>query len=364
MRRGLFRVNLMPGLLLAFFLSPSVQAGYWQNQFDLPVQSEKEPAGAEDPRFAGEEGLHVLTVFQIMTDLGRKQTIQIDQLNQESGTPVVCYSTDRVAQKWPRTYIQDFLREKKVSLPLYSASDKDLRGLFRGYDTGKMRVFPHTLISDASRSIRQILRGFQSKEKLIEALAYAEDPWSGIDFQENTTTGNILVNGDFESGDLEGVPEGWGAYQPDEGTVLASSDTGWNRSTSLEIRSSKERDYQIAYQITPHTDLLGRKINLEGLALSNSLGLPRVALAIPHPRVDKGFDFVPRTPLTTRSGKGIPLRIIGSLDFETDHSHWQRLATEVTIPQDARALVLVMYLDNPEATGGAARFDEVRITTR
>ncbi|MCA9413444.1 MAG: hypothetical protein KC944_19675, partial [Candidatus Omnitrophica bacterium] len=175
---------------------------------------------------------------------------------------------------------------------------------------------------------------------------------------------NLVQNGEFEQASSTNDITGWGVYQAEKGTVLQSKKTGWHGSSSMEIRSTKEKDYQIAFQVILHKGLLGQTVRLSALVQSNSLGVPRVALAVPHPQLDDQHKFVPRAPIKTRSGQGIPLRIIGSLLFEKDHSQWQQLSSEVAIPPDARALVLVLYLDNPKASGGAARFDEVRLEAR
>ena len=152
------------------------------------------------------------------------------------------------------------------------------------------------------------------------------------------------------------------SYHGDLATRLGSPSTGRNGSLTLDIRSSPDRDYQIAYPIIPHQALLGKRVMLSGLAQANSLGVPRAALAIPHPKIEEGFDFIPRAPIQTRTGKGIPLRILGSLEFGTGHSQWQHLAREIEVPTDSQALVLLLYLDNPSATGGAARFEAMRLT--
>ncbi|MCA9424472.1 MAG: hypothetical protein KC994_05335 [Candidatus Omnitrophica bacterium] len=339
------------------------QAGWWENQLDWPPILEEEPEGALPPDFQ-KPGLHILSVFELMTDLGRQQAHQIDALVKETDGVAGCFSMDRVAQKWTHQYIADFRSQEKVGLPFFSIEDSGLRGLFRGYDTDKMRIFPQTLVVDASGTIHSILRGVQSSDQLKVALERSKTPWKDIDPVDVEPAKNLVQNGDFEQATSTNEISAWGTYQAGKGTALQSKGTGWRGGTSLEIRSDKEKEYQIAFQIIPHRELLGQTVRLSSLAQSNSLGVPQVALAVPHPQLDDQHKFVPRAPIKTRSGQGIPLRIVGNLLFEKDHSQWQQLSSEVAIPPDARALVLVLYLDNPKASGGAARFDEVRLEAR
>ena len=359
MRPYLILKSIQCALLAASSIfSQFATAGYWENQFHFPPLTASVPENTRLPEYS-EQGIHLLSVFELMTDLGRQQAREIERLVQEEDAIAGCFSMDRINEKWPTQYIEDFRNQKGVALPFYFIDPPSLRGLFRGYDSSRLRIFPHTLLIDDSSAVHRILVGVQSKEDLSAAIKRAKEPWASIESGGWQSAHNLIRNGDFESTAAGGAPGDWGAYQAEKGTMIHSPGTGWRDSGSLEIRSSGEMEYQIAYQIIPHQALLGQRVRLHALAQSNSLGDPQIALAVPHPRLDQTNRFVPRAPIKTRSGQGIPLRIIGELDFESDHAQWQQLQSEITIPGDARALVLAIYLDNPKATGGAARFDEL-----
>lgn len=348
--------------LTLFFPACSGQAGYWERQVDFPPLLESDPAGAEAPAFAS-EGLHLLSLLEVRTDLGRQQIKQIDSLLRERRVQAGVYSMDRIAGEWTRKYIEDFRRDNQVAIPIFSILDEGLRGVFRGYDAGRMQAFPHTLVVDASGTIHRILVGVQSAEQLAEALDLTGDSKDHKVLSDSRNEQNQVINGGFEEISEEELPTAWGTHPPGDGGILSAKGDGWNSTACIEIRSASDKATRAAYQVIQHAPLLGKSVTVRAMARSNSLGEPRLVLAVPHPQVEEGMEFVPTPVLRTQSGRGIPLRIIGGLNFESGRSDWQSALANLEVPPDARALVLLLYLANPEATGGAARFDEIQVIT-
>lgn len=351
--------RLLLGLAL-LFSADSGQSGYWDRQIDFPPLLESDPPGVPAPAF-GSDGLHLLTLLEVRTDLGRQQIQQIDSLVRERRVQAGVYSMDRIAGEWTRKYVEDFRRDNQVSIPIFSILDEGLRGIFKGYNAGRMQAFPHTLVVDASGTIHRILVGVQSAEQLAEALDLANLSKGHNVLPDSRNEQNQVINGGFEEVTEENVPTAWGTHPPSDGGILSAKGEGWNSTACIETRSASDKATRAAYQIIPHAPLLGKSVILRAMARSNSLGEPRVVLAVPHPQVEEGMDFVPTPVLRTQSGRGIPLRILGSLEYQSGRSDWQSAEAALEVPPDARALVILVYLANPEATGGAARFDEIQV---
>ena len=292
----------------------SPEGNPWVNQFEIPPNRETLPAGVPPPNYS-ETGFHFLSVGSLMTDLGRQQVLELQELATSHGVGIDFYSMDRVAGEWPKQYLMDIRSQKGVSLPFRSIEDPGMAALFKGYDPDLMRVFPQTFIVDASRSIHRIFKGVQSRENLEDALEKARDPWSGIANRPETSNANLIQDPGFERHSEGGEKESWGVYLPESRTLQFAEHRGWKESPCLEIRSSTDEDYRIVYQIIPHQSLLGRTVRLSALSRSNCLGAPRATLAVPHPKIEEGYRFLPRSPIKTRSGVDIPFRIIGGLAF-------------------------------------------------
>jgi hypothetical protein len=114
--------------------------------------------------------------------------------------------------------------------------------------------------------------------------------------------------------------------------------------------------------LKPLEDYTGKKLRLSASVQSNALGQARVVLALPAPEEVAGERFVPDSPFTTTSGKPIPFRILAALDFKGGDSAWHDLFQETVVPEDARALAVLVYLENPKAREAAVRVDEVAVS--
>ena len=353
-------------ILGAFLFPHTVMGGYWTNAVTFPYTREYVPEEAFAPDWSGK--LNVLGVVQLQDDLGRQQAVELDKLSQrvEQRIHVLVFSIDTYQGEWTKGYVEQVRRDRKIGLPIYFLSPEKAKGVFERFEVGYVRTLPQVLLLDWEGSVLRVLKGMRTAEEIEGAIAELESCQESP-FKELPSGAEVetFQNGDFEdwSQDTPTVPSGWGIHATTGETCLKATEKGWIRSTALEVRADEEGARQVVYQLIPHGSLLGKKLRLSATARGNCVAKPVVALAMAYPRVEEGLRFAPLSPfrVSQDSDRRVPMRIIAACDFEADTSCWQVLESEAVIPADTRALAVLIYLNNPTASGGAAYVDEVRL---
>jgi hypothetical protein len=298
-----------------------------------------------------------------MDGLGRKQVQELDRILKagELQIPILLAALDRHENQWPLPYIKETWDKAKLTIPIHDLSPAARGQLYQGFDPKQIKVFPQFILYDRKGQILRILEGYQTGQSLREVLEEIQQQ-QAIPPSRTVSGAEVpgLRNGNFEDW-VEGqsLPTGWELRFAGQGTCFMPERTSDQATKMAEIRSSNQGKRQILFQrLADPSLILGKKVRLTAMAKSNGIGKPVVALAVPSLEESK-FRLAPESPFITREGQEIPLRILTACDFDYRTSAWQALSKEILIPDKGKLFVVIVYLDNVGATGGAAQFDNI-----